>query len=62
MCSVFFCLLLKVVGFPGVAQQHIQGDAGTLNGMGGGLRVLPDVVLEALVSDRVFPGEGAERE
>lgn len=62
MCSVFFCLLLTVVGFPGAAQQHIQGHAGTLNGMGGGLRVLPDVVLEALVSDRVFPGEGAERE
>lgn len=63
LCSVFsFLLLLQVVGlFPGAAQQHTQGDAMTLNGMGGDLRLLPDVVLEALVSNRVLPGEGAER-
>jgi hypothetical protein len=37
------------------------GGAVTLNGMGGDLRLLPDVVLEALVSNRVLPGERAER-
>lgn len=61
LCSVFLYLPLKVVGFLVWLNSTILGSAVTLNGMGGGLRLLPDVVLEALVSNRVLPGEGAER-
>lgn len=57
MRSVFFYLL-----FPPVwVNSAVLGSAVPLNGMGGDLGLLPDVVLEALVSNRVLPGERAER-
>lgn len=58
MCSVFLYLLFPLVW----VNSAVLGSAVTLNGMGGDLRLLPDVVLEAaLVSNRVLPGEQAER-
>lgn len=59
-----FCLLLLSVFYRWWVSWRgstaHSGDAVALNGMGGDLRLLPDVVLEALVSNRVLPGDGEE--
>lgn len=58
MVPLHVCVLSSFICFfPVWVNTVILGSAVTLNGMGGDLRLLPDVVLEALVSNRVLPGE-----
>lgn len=62
MVPLHVCLLPSFICFFLVrVNSAVLGGAVTLNGMGGDLRLLPDVVLETLVSNRVLPGERAER-
>lgn len=62
--SHVLALLFLLFSLPKAAALHGQltGATGrvpqTLNGMSGGLGLLPDVVLEALVSDGVLPEKG----
>lgn len=58
--SFLSLLFPKDCGFPGAAQGAILGwdVLQALNGMGGDLRLLPDVALKTLISNGVFSEKG----
>lgn len=62
LCTLIFLSLVlsKHGGFPCVVHSAVLGwdVLQALNGMGGDLRLLPDVALETFISNGVFPTKG----